>query len=222
MTQTAQMTRWNVFAAVLEDVLQAHGHRLGQLDDRAGIHPEVVRRLQVSLHLPRFYVLSPDDLDTVLNTFCLTMAEKVKLRAAVLATAVEAKLMDRIDAATALDIAWAILPLLEQALRKQLEDGGSIRLDDEDSSAEFTPFDRRFETELEFMERGLLAMHLADAAQSRIEEEAQIREAHGWFLLARDGFDIAAPSHRDDTWQYWREKAQSALEQTSARMRDFA
>lgn len=221
MAQTAQITRWNVFAAVLDEILQAHGYRLGQLDDKARIHPEVVRRLQVSLKMPRFYVLSPDDLDEVLKTFCLSTPEKVRIRAAVLATAIEAKLMDRIDAETALEIAWAILPHLENALRTQLEDGGSIRLDDEDTPVELTPFDRRFETELEFLERGLLAMHLVDTAQSRIEEEAQAKEAHGWLFLACDGFDKASPSHRDEAWQYWRSKAQSALEKTSAQMRDF-
>lgn len=221
MSQTTQTTRWNLFAAVLDDTLQTHGYRIGHLDDKAGIHPEVVRRLQISLKLPRFSVLSPDDLDAVVDIFCLTASERVKLRAAVLATAIEAKLMDRIDAPTALDIAWTILPFLEKALRNQLEDGGSIRLDEGDASSQLTQFDRRFETELEFIERGILAMNLADAAQSRIEEEAQTREAHGWFLLARDGFDIATPSHRGDVWQYWRDKAQLALDKTATQMRDF-
>ena len=213
MSQRAQAPDWNVFAVVLDEALRAHGYVLGHLDDRAGIHREKVRRLQLSLTSPHFYLLPPDDLDAVLNAFPFTAAERVRIRAAVLATAVEAKLMDRIAPAAAREVAWSVLTLVETALRSQLEDDGTIRLDDEDDSEPQAAFDQRFATELEYLDRGMLAIHLAHTAQSRSEEEAQMGQAQMWLLRACEGLDKATPPDRDATWRYWRDEAQAALDQ---------
>jgi hypothetical protein len=51
----AQERAWNVFARTLQDILTARGYGLGHLDDRAGIHPEKVRRLQRSLRVPKSF-----------------------------------------------------------------------------------------------------------------------------------------------------------------------
>src|SRR5579859_204278 len=88
---------WNLFARVLQEILVAHGVGLGHLDDRANIHPEKVRRLQRSLQAPKsFPVLNIEEMEQVITVFRLNRQEKVRLRAAILATSVEETLMDRI------------------------------------------------------------------------------------------------------------------------------
>src|SRR5690349_20119111 len=108
---------WNIFARELAAILRARDLRLGHLNDRAGIDPERVRRLQRSLREPKFNVLPPDDLERVAAVFELDAEERIQLRAAILATAIEEMLMGRIDARDALAAADAILPILRRALR---------------------------------------------------------------------------------------------------------
>ena len=89
---------WNLFASVLQEILAAHGLGLGHLDDRANIHREKVRRLQRSLKVPKsFPVLNIDEMEQVITTCGLNRKEKIRLRAAVLATSIEETLMDRIS-----------------------------------------------------------------------------------------------------------------------------
>src|SRR5205085_11306335 len=90
--------RWNLFARELEDILVARNLGLGLLDNRASIHREKVRRLLRSLVQPKsFPVLNADELKQVISAFGLTGEEELRLRAAMLATAIERMLMDRID-----------------------------------------------------------------------------------------------------------------------------
>jgi hypothetical protein len=109
--------RWNVFARELEDILARKGFRLGHLDDRAGIHREKVRRLQHSLGQPRsFPVLTAEELEEVIEAFGINEREQYRLYAAVIAAAVEERLMDRIDSENALIATEEIFPLLFKAL----------------------------------------------------------------------------------------------------------
>ena len=74
---------WNLFASVLQEILAAHGLGLGHLDDRAHIHREKVRRLQLSLKIPKsFPVLNIDEMEQVITVFQLNRNEKIRLRAA--------------------------------------------------------------------------------------------------------------------------------------------
>src|SRR5436190_2098089 len=98
-----QNKRWNLFARELENILAARGLKLGLLDDRVGIHREKVRRLQQSLLTPkRFPVLNPEEIDLLVQAFHLSEGEWVRLQAAMLATAIERMLMERIDQDNAL------------------------------------------------------------------------------------------------------------------------
>src|SRR5438034_1249865 len=100
--------RWNLFAAILEEILRKQGKQLSTLYGyREWISPEKVRRLQRSLQgVMSFPVLTPEELEQLMRTFGLNLEEELRLRAAVLATAVEAKLMDRILPEKALTAAW--------------------------------------------------------------------------------------------------------------------
>src|SRR6266699_3319093 len=109
---------WNLFASVLQEILAAHGLGLGHLDDRANIHREKVRRLQLSLKVPKsFPVLNIDEMEQVITVFQLNRNEKTRLRAAILATSIEETLMDRINPEDALKAAEQIFGIIEQALQ---------------------------------------------------------------------------------------------------------
>src|ERR1700730_14834547 len=131
---------WNLFASVLQEILAAHGLGLGHLDDRAHIHREKVRRLQLSLKVPKsFPVLNIDEMERVITAFRLNRKEHTRLRAAILATSIEETLMDRINPDDALKAAEQILGIIEQALQEHAHDlagigavkGGSIMMSEE-------------------------------------------------------------------------------------------
>ncbi len=100
----SESIQWNIFARELEAVLKARKLGLGHLDDRAVVlHPEKVRRLQHSLKTPaHFPVLNPDELDRLNAIMTLSDDERSRLRAALIATAAERALMDRLEPQTAL------------------------------------------------------------------------------------------------------------------------
>ncbi len=119
--QTLSTKHWNLFARELEAVLAAHQVGLGHLDDRAGIHREKVRRLTQSLHTPKsFPVLNTEEMEQVVLQFQLSDEELLRLRAALLATAIEKMLMDRINQDDALLAAEQAFPMILQALQEQL------------------------------------------------------------------------------------------------------
>src|SRR6266849_4279276 len=114
---------WNLFARVLQETLAEHGYGLGHLDDRTDMHPEKVRRLQRSLKVPKsFPILNIYEMEQVTTAFRLNWQEKIRLRAALLATSIEETLMDRIHPDDALRAAEQILPIIEQALRAHTDE----------------------------------------------------------------------------------------------------
>src|SRR5437016_4855937 len=112
---------WNLFARMLQEILALHGFGLGHLDDNpeVHVHKEKVRRLQKSIreNIPRFPMLTPDELERVITAYRLNDSEQLRLRAAVLTTAIEITLMERINQYEALEAAEEILPILERVLR---------------------------------------------------------------------------------------------------------
>src|SRR5260370_39618163 len=139
---------WNIVARVLQEILAVRGLGLGHLDDRAFVHPEKVRRLKRSLITPKSLpLLTIEEMDEVMRVFQLNAQEKIQLRAALLTTAIEATLMDRIEAAEALRAAEQILPIIEQALRSHADARGGLALARKGGrmSAEETEIDNKLE-----------------------------------------------------------------------------
>lgn len=173
---------WNLFARVLHDLLAARGYRLGHLDDRAQVHPFKVSRLQRSLSAPKsFPVLTPEEMEEVSRVFGLTCAEQIRLRAALLATAMEEMLMDRINHEDALRAAEQILPILERALHAHDGDqglglargtGGALAVPEGE-----TALGRYLGPALANIDRATLALHLSRSAQDRQERIAYARRA---------------------------------------------
>ena len=207
--------RWNLFAAKLEDLLDAtldeHGNPfgLGHLDDRAGINRETVRRLRKSIETSgHFYVLNPEQIIQVCEAFGWGWRQKLTLIAAVLVTGMEMKLADRIDAEPALTAAQQLFPIVEEAMRAEyLEDDGAIRVRKEGLVMD-TSFDARYGAALNALDRGILALSLGERAHSGYEQQEQLREAVIWFSEAVERLEAAPEADRDEELQYWYGEAQ--------------
>jgi hypothetical protein len=206
---------WNLFASVLQEILAAHGLGLGHLDDRANIHREKVRRLQRSLKVPKsFPVLNIDEMEQVITTFGLNRKEKIRLRAAVLATSIEETLMDRISPDDALKAAEQILGIIEQALQEHAHDlagigavkGGSIMMSEE------SEIDRKLGNALTAIDHATIALHLSRNADSQVERVECAQQARASFIAALAELDKAAPMLKaNDAWLVWHDEAQNGL-----------
>lgn len=177
---------WNIFARELVGVLQVRGLRLGQLDDRAVVfHPEKVRRLQQSLktpaHLP---VLNPDELDRLNTIIELSEEERLRLRAALIATAAERALMDRLDPPTALMAANDVFEICLAAMREQPARILATGVKAGFSEAVLDKEDADSSEAVELIEGASLALDGAQNASSHRARQANARAAQLLFAQA--------------------------------------
>jgi len=176
---TQPSKRWNLFARELEDILAARDLQLSIIDNRTDIHPEKVRRLQQSLLTPKnFPVLNPEDTEAIIDAFDLSEEERVRLRAAVLATAIERMLMNRIDLDNALLASEQILDILRTSLLAHFEQKsgmGSIRGDFE--GQEDDEKERKFRLAQGKINQGNLKVHLSDSTEAYDESVELLRGA---------------------------------------------
>ena len=213
---------WNIFARVLQDLLAVRGYGLGHLDDRAFVHPEKVRRLKRSLITPKSLpLLTIDEMDEVMRVFQLNPREKIQLRAALLTTAIEATLMDRIEAAEALRAAEQILPIIEQALRSHADTRGGLALAREGGrmSAEETEIDSQLEGALNAIDRSTLALHLSRHVQTQAERREHLRQAREYFGSALAQLEAAeAALQASAAWRMWHDEATRGLASANQRL----
>lgn len=158
-------TRWNIFARELEQVLGARGLQLGMLDDLQVVdHPEKVRRLQRSLNTPKhFPVLNPEEIERLVTTVNLTVDEQNRLRAALVATAVERVLMDRLEPEVALmaanDVFEICLAVMRDDPERSLATVREGRL-----QGDLTREDELFAEALDLLDTATMALHGAHSA----------------------------------------------------------
>lgn len=212
---------WNLFASVLQEVLAAHGLGLGHLDDRADIHREKVRRLQLSLKVPKsFPVLNIDEMERVITTFQLNRKEKTRLRAAVLATSIEETLMDRINPDDALKAAEQILGIIEQALQEHAHDLAGIgAVKGRSMTSEESEIDRKLGNAFTAIDHATIALHLSRNAESQVERVECAQQARVSFLAALAELDQAAPVLKlSDAWLVWHTEAQDGLAAALSRL----
>lgn len=213
---------WNLFASVLQEILVAHGLGLGHLDDRAQIYREKVRRLQLSLKIPKsFPVLNIDEMERVITIFQLNRNEKTRLRAALLATSIEETLMDRINPDDALKAAEQIFRIIEQALQEHahelvgigaIKGGGTM-------TSEESEIDRKLGNALTAIDHATLALHLSRNADAQVERVERAQQARDSFLSALAELDQAAPALKmQDPWQVWHNEAQQGLAAAQSRL----
>ncbi|GCF08498.1 hypothetical protein [Dictyobacter arantiisoli] len=212
-----ESARWNLFARELEDRLREHGWNFNDLVSEAGLHPEKVRRLKRSLIQPKFHILNPEELEQVSMCFAFTGDEQIRLRAAILATAVEETLMNRIDPENALHAAEELFPVLIRALQQRF---GQFRglaatrrmLVIEESS----PIHEAIDLILERFDQAMLALYLSRQSQRDYEHLEQATLAHTRFadvLSDLNALCAADPSlARDETWLFWHQETQKNLQ----------
>lgn len=209
------MERWNIFARELEDILADHGLRLGQLDDRAFIHREKVRRLRKSLERPKsFPVLNPDEMDEVIAVVPLNDYEVLRLRAAILTAAIQETLVERIDPEDASIAAEQIFPTIMMAMhRRSDETVGLARMRGEGTSVdEEGEIDEVSEPALVALDRATKALHLGRDAQSDAERREQLQRAIAGFEVALRTFIAAPEATRDSAaWRTWYAEAQGGI-----------
>lgn len=229
---------YNLFAAVLVDMIAGPPldtlgapprgarledlTRLGAVDDFRGIddrlHPETVRRLKRSLTVAgQFPVLSKADMRKVARTFKLSSDEKRRLRAALLATGIEAKLEPRIGIDRALQAARSLLPIIEDGLKQLEHDETSgipwIREGEEGADIrDETELDRRFSSALTAIDRAMLELGMLERVESQIERANGARLARDHFAFALSTLQRANEALRSTSpWQFWYKEAQKGL-----------
>jgi hypothetical protein len=177
---------WNIFARELEWVLQAHNLRLGHLDDRKIVlHPEKVRRLQQSLKTPtHFPVLNPDELERLNAILSLTAEEQSRLRAAVVATAAERILMDRLDPQTALMAANDVFEICLAAIQEQPASALATAVKAGDSIPALEMAEVEVEDVVDLLDTGAFALDGAKSGASRLLRQRQARIAQALFARA--------------------------------------
>lgn len=219
--------RWNLFARELEDILANHGYRLGQLDNRTSINPAKVQRLQLSLsqeHPKQFPLLPREEIDEIVRVFQFDRDEQLRLRAAVLVTALERVLMDRLDPENALLAAEQIWPTVLDAVRRHAHEargigalrGGASTMNDPHESEGF------FEGVLEAIDRATLALHLSYEVESLLERLAQVRVARDGFATALEELEaMPADAQARSEWGVWRAEAQRGLDAAKQKLSDW-
>jgi hypothetical protein len=209
------MKRWNIFARELEDILADHGLRLGQLDDRAFIHREKVRRLRKSLERPKsFPVLNPEEMDEIIAVVPLNDYEVLRLRAAILTAAIQETLVERINPEDAFIATEQIFPTIMMAMHRQSDETtGLARMRGESTGVdEDGEIDEVPEEALVALDRATKALHLSRDAQTDVERREQLRRAIAGFEAALDTFIAAAEATRDSAaWHAWHAEAQQGL-----------
>lgn len=208
------LPRWNIFARELEGILAAHGLRLSQLDDRGIVyHREKVRRLQQSLKSPgHLATLNPEEIARLVAILGLSDLEQQRLRASLLATAVEMALLDRVEAQVALMAADDVFNILFAAIKARPEmtvASSSVKAGNFTNEEE-PDGDERFEQALDLLDRAYLALLSGKYAFSRSARIACARAAAGAFAQALQALqNCRVPSQESEEWRYWYDEAES-------------
>ncbi len=113
---------YNIFVRELEAVLKTKPKKKGisQLTELPFyIHPMKIARLLASRHSPKHLaILNPTDLEAIMDHFEFDQKERLRIKAAIMATAVERVLIDRIDAELALHAADEVFSILYHAMSR--------------------------------------------------------------------------------------------------------
>jgi hypothetical protein len=220
------MKRWNIFARILEDILADRGLRLGHLDDRTKLISGIkVRRLRQSLEKPNaFPVLNPAEMDLIVSTFKLSEDETLHLRAAILTTAIEEELMDRIHQDDALLAAEQLFSTILRAMQKYSSTPsglGAVRSDDT-KAIEEALIDLELEAALEYIDHATLAWHLGRNVTLHRERIERAQQAFAGFEAALTELDELGDNIKEmDDWHTLYDEAQRGYRVTQERLKEL-
>ncbi len=211
---------WNLFVAILLDLLQRRNADLDTARYRAKLAPEKVRRLKESIdYQGKFPVLNPQEMAQIKAAFHLTDEEEQQLLAATLATAIEAKLVPRIRAKAALQAAWTMFPILVTALQQaeQDEENPLLTIRQGGNVDEPPLIERQFAEAIEAIDAGMLAYYLGRQAHDDRDRASSAAEARQAFTHALQVLERADATTRSDAiWQQWHDEASAGLREVDA------
>jgi hypothetical protein len=206
--------RWNMFARILEDILHEHGKTLGNLT-LAGIHREKIRRLKKSLIIPlNFPMLNAQETEAVIDFYQFKPENIIRLRAAIVATAVERTLFDRIPADDALKVTEEVYPTILAAVRvmNTVIRSGEDDQDMEEPLLEEDYIDTDLASALDAIDRATLAFHMCRSSETRQEKKRYAQESIFAFQIASQELEEwrdRLASH--DIWQLWFDEVSEGL-----------
>jgi hypothetical protein len=211
--------RWNLFAHELKRILATRQLDLGQLPDLIGVDAEKIARLQRSLYEPRLFpLLDEDEMRLLAHQLQLSDEEITDLHAALLATAVNRMLIDRIQQDDALLATEQIFPIILGSLQARLRNSLDTTRGDS-SSIEDTGPDEIFSTAQEATEDGALALQLSRRVSSHRERLTYARQALTHFHEALKELDDVDDELRQlRSWNYWRNRALKGRTQVQQRI----
>jgi hypothetical protein len=215
--------RWNIFASTLEDILCEKGFSLGYLDDRAGIYREKVARLQRSLREPKFHTLTPEELERVYVVFQFTSDEQRLMHAAILATAIEEMLADRINCEDALLAAKQLLPIMFHILKDHegSEHGiaatkGANMMDETQNDFEY---DHSFEIAVDLYDSAILYLHFSRSAPRLATKIEHVRRSRDLLIESLTYLNQSrAETQKRTEWQHWHNEIYLALSNAQERL----
>ncbi len=220
------MTRWNIFARELEDILADHGLRLSQLDDRAFIHREKVRRLRKSLERPKsFPVLNPAEMDEVIDVIRLDSYEVLRLRSAIIAASIQEMLVERIDAENAYIAVEQIFPTIMMAMESYKDEtrGLSNMRNDTPVLREETKAEQALEPALLAIDRATKALHLGRDGETRSERLERLQQAATGFETAQTLLSKLEDQIKvSEEWRFWFTEVQNGLAIVNEHLKELA
>jgi hypothetical protein len=215
---SASSTRWNIFARELEIVLRKHGFQMGQLVSQGIVfNSQKIVRLQRSLTSAKHLsTLSPEEMERLITIMQLDDLEQKQLNAALLATAVERILLDRIEPLVALMAANDVFHILFEAMQNQPGTMAGVKggtmIDDVECVG-----DAPFMEALDLIDRATLTIHVSRNAGSIAARFARAHEAFDTYTQAQELLQKAQdPPHEHEDWLYWYNEARSGC--TSAKL----
>jgi hypothetical protein len=221
MEDGASLPNWNCFARELQAVLGIRGKTLNHLE-QAGVYREEIRRLRRSLLVHNsFPLLTPRQMEMVIFHYGLIADEVLRLRAAIVVTAIQRTLFRRISADEALEASNEIFPIVLRAM--QLNKFSAVRHDEDVLQQEHSDLihslDRPLELAFDALDRGALAFHTSQ--QSRLQSE-RLRFA----LMAKEEYataigvldQVGATTKDDPTWGFWWQRALDSIASVDERL----
>ncbi len=177
---------WNIFARELNYVLQQHGLDLAHQDDRVSVHQLTLRRLVQSLDTPEgLPVLSDEEMQRLIQALQLAEPEILRLRAAMLATAIHRELLLHIQKDDAQLAAEQIFPTIFQSLQKHERYLGNKR-DGHFEGLEDPGLDYLLKPAWDKIDSGWIL--LDQSKHTKRHPRASVEKAH----QARDNFQVAS------------------------------
>lgn len=221
--------RWNRFARELQAILKDHDKKLTDLY-KAGVYREQVRRLRHSLRKPgRFPLLSLAEIDRIVFFFRLSPDEIMRLRAALVATAIERVLYIRqIPPEATLQASEELYGIVIDAMRKdqlanvrEPEAPGDLaqltvtplQAGDENEDEEDEPGEEQNQADIDALDdydNATLTLHLATLNQGH-KRLRYIQEAMQGYQAVLEA--LPTVDHADPAAKEWRARAELGLQE---------